>query len=155
MVACHFYHLTTSPLERALPKLLEKSYSGGYRAVVLFDSNEQVERFNTLLWTYDPNSFLPHGSAEEEGAHPILLTHKLQEKASGEKDILFVTNGASVEGAEGYIRIIDMCLKGRLHAQLVLDRNFVDGREHPAHGRRNLHQMSHAARFEHPGAQVR
>ena len=35
MTEINFYHLTFSPLERALPKLLERTLEGGKRALVL------------------------------------------------------------------------------------------------------------------------
>jgi DNA polymerase-3 subunit chi len=109
MASINFYHLTSSPLERALPKLLEKSYAGGFRSVVVVTDDVQVEKLNTLLWTYDPNSFLPHGSIAEGNPEkqPILLTATLPEVA-GQNEILFIANGALIDEAEVYERIIDM-----------------------------------------------
>jgi DNA polymerase-3 subunit chi len=71
-----FYHLTTTPLERALPRLLERAVGGGHRVLVRAASAERVEHLNTLLWTYDEASFLPHGSARDgnAAAQPIWLT---------------------------------------------------------------------------------
>lgn len=108
MSAIHFYHLTSTPLERALPKLLEKSYAGGFRTVVLADA-PRVDVLNELLWTYDPNSFLPHGSEKDGDAsmHPILLASQLPGEV-GEKEILFITNGSFAENPAPYDRVIDM-----------------------------------------------
>ncbi len=108
MVAVHFYHLTSSPLERALPKLLEKSYEGGYRTIVLADE-ARVEKLSELLWTYDPGSFLPHGTAHdgEPARHPIFLTAEMPAQA-GEKEILCITNGALVSDVVPYDRVIDL-----------------------------------------------
>ena len=61
----NFYHLTKSSLEDALPRLLLKTLQAGERAVVLLGSPERVDALNTHLWTYDPNGFLPHGSARD------------------------------------------------------------------------------------------
>ena len=60
-----FYHLLTTPLERALPRLLERACSQGHRIVIRAASSERVEHLNALLWTYDEVSFLPHGSARD------------------------------------------------------------------------------------------
>ena len=121
MTAIHFYHLTTTPLERALPKLLERCYGGGFRTIVLAEE-ARVERLNELLWTYDPNSFLPHGS-EKDGdveLQPVLilgLDPRIQIEldsriahsgASENKTILFITNGFFVENPAPYDRVIDM-----------------------------------------------
>ncbi|MBT5191635.1 MAG: DNA polymerase III subunit chi, partial [Rhodospirillaceae bacterium] len=48
-----FYHLLHWPLERALPKLLEKALERGHRAIVLAGSKERVDDLNTVLWTYE------------------------------------------------------------------------------------------------------
>jgi very-short-patch-repair endonuclease/DNA polymerase IIIc chi subunit len=75
MTTIQFYHLLSTPLERALPKLLEKAFAGGFKTLLVADSDEHIEQLNQLLWTYDPNSFLPHGSVADGQAErqPILL----------------------------------------------------------------------------------
>ncbi|MED5396188.1 MAG: DNA polymerase III subunit chi, partial [Pseudomonadota bacterium] len=42
MTEIAFYHLERSPLERALPKLLEKTLEAGKRALVVVGSVERV-----------------------------------------------------------------------------------------------------------------
>ena len=65
MVEIAFYQLRRTPLEKALPKLLEKVLESGRRAVVLTGSEERAEALNAALWTYDQGSFLPHGTARD------------------------------------------------------------------------------------------
>ncbi|MEE8275449.1 MAG: DNA polymerase III subunit chi, partial [Alphaproteobacteria bacterium] len=76
MTEIGFYHLQTTALERALPRLLAKAYEAGMRTVVLAGSEERIEALNAALWTFDPASFLPHGSARDGDvdAQPIYLT---------------------------------------------------------------------------------
>lgn len=62
MTEVGFYHLTRSPLEKALPKLLEKVVQADNRVLVLAGSAERVDALNGALWTYHPQSFLPHGT---------------------------------------------------------------------------------------------
>jgi DNA polymerase III subunit chi len=71
-----FYHLITTPLERALPRLLVRAVAQGHRIVVRAASEARVEHLNALLWSYDEASFLPHGSARDGHAmaQPIYLT---------------------------------------------------------------------------------
>lgn len=57
-----FYHLQTQTLDDVLPKLLEKAYASGQKILVKIGTNERVEFINSLLWTYEESSFLPHGS---------------------------------------------------------------------------------------------
>jgi DNA polymerase III subunit chi len=73
-----FYHLLTTPLDRALPRLLERARAEGYRVVVRGASANRVEHLNAVLWTYDEASFLPHGASRDGNAanQPIWLTHE-------------------------------------------------------------------------------
>ncbi|MBS0186159.1 MAG: DNA polymerase III subunit chi [Proteobacteria bacterium] len=88
-----FYHLTTTPLEKALPKLLEKIISQGHRILILTDSEDQTESIAIQLWTYSPLSFLPHGTHKDgfEKDQPIFLT-SLEENPNN-ADILIILNG--------------------------------------------------------------
>lgn len=76
MTEIRFYHLTTQPLERALPAILGKVLSTDRRALVLLPDAKQMKYFNDHLWTYTPESFLPHGLANAPHANlqPICLT---------------------------------------------------------------------------------
>lgn len=70
-----FYHLKRQTLEEVLPKLLQKAYATGNR-IMLKLPPEKVEEINTFLWTYNDESFLPHGSKKDGFAdeQPIWLT---------------------------------------------------------------------------------
>jgi len=76
MTEVRFYHLQRRTLEQALPKILEKVLERNWRAVVLAGSPERVDALNQHLWTFDPASFLPHGSARDGFAdrQPVWLT---------------------------------------------------------------------------------
>ena len=103
-----FYHLQKWPLERALPKLLEKILDAGKRAVVVAGSEERVEALNALLWTYDPNSFLPHGSARDGNA----LEQQVWLTAEGENpngaDFLVLTDGAASDHVANFERCFEL-----------------------------------------------
>ena len=75
MVEIAFYQLRRTPLEKALPKLLEKVLESGRRAVVLAATEERAEALNAALWTYEQGSFLPHGTARDGQSErqPIFL----------------------------------------------------------------------------------
>jgi DNA polymerase-3 subunit chi len=103
-----FYHLERSPLERALPKLLEKVLDAGKRAVVMAGSEERVDALNAVLWTYEQGSFLPHGSAADGDAaeQPIWLTTTDENPNSAE--ILVLTDGAASQRMADYERCLEM-----------------------------------------------
>jgi len=105
----NFYHLTTTSLENALPKLLEKAFSGGYRVLVLAENDARVEQLNTHLWTYDEHSFLPHGSASEAYGHaqPILLS--TSPEVPNNANLLLVTDGRIFDANnKNFERVLDV-----------------------------------------------
>ena len=108
MTEIGFYHLTRSPLERALPKLLEKAQASGARVVVMAGSDERVDALDQALWLYDPASFLPHGSARdgEALAQPIWLT--AEDENPNEATILVLTDGARSERVAEFARCLEM-----------------------------------------------
>ncbi len=71
-----FYHLTSVPLERALPRLLEKVYASGAKALLFFDDENTLKTIDDALWTYSQMDFLPHGTHHESypEKQPIYLT---------------------------------------------------------------------------------
>jgi DNA polymerase III subunit chi len=70
-----FYHLQRARLEEVLPVILERCHQRGERVLVLAGSSERVEALAALLWTYRPDTFLPHGTARDGEAErqPIFL----------------------------------------------------------------------------------
>jgi DNA polymerase-3 subunit chi len=107
-VRVDFYHLLTSPLERALPLILEKVLQTGQRAVVLAGSEVRVEALADVLWTYNPNSWLPHGTRKDGSAadQPIWLTDR--EENPNAARILVLTDGMTLDRLGNYDRCLDM-----------------------------------------------
>jgi DNA polymerase-3 subunit chi len=104
----YFYHLENRSLEQVLPTLLERSLERGWRAAVQASSKERVEALNTLLWTFREDSFLPHGAAGDgtPQAQPIYLTD--DEDNPNEAAVRFLVDGAALEDASGYVRVVHM-----------------------------------------------
>ncbi len=103
-----FYHLERQTLDQALPALLSKALSGGHRIVVKTADPQDVERLNTHLWTYDPNSFLPHGSAKDGHAEhqPVWLT--TEDENPNEADVLILINGCESAMVENFTLCCEM-----------------------------------------------
>ena len=95
-----FYHLQTTDLEHTLPVLLEKAYALGKRIVVKIGTFERVSYINTLLWTYDETSFLPHGVKSDGNAdlQPVWLTDG-DDNPNG-ATLLFLVDGANCDTAK-------------------------------------------------------
>jgi DNA polymerase-3 subunit chi len=103
-----FYHLTSWPIDRALPKLLERVLQAGQRAVVMAGSEDRIEWFANLLWTYDPNTWLPHGSRRDGAAErqPIWITDR-EENPNG-ATVLVLTDGMDAEFKASFARCLDL-----------------------------------------------
>ena len=107
-----FYHLTTQPLEKALPTLLERSIERGWTAVVQMSSQERLTALDNFLWTYAEESFLAHGTAADgdpELQHVYLTTGP---ENPNEAEVRFFIESARVspvlDGSGVYERIVVM-----------------------------------------------
>lgn len=104
-----FYHLQRQTLDEVLPKLLLKAYGAGKNIVVKIGNPERVEFINSLLWTFNDESFLPHGSKKDgfASAQPIWLTSE-DENPNG-ANFLFLVDGAALPEEElTYERVFDI-----------------------------------------------
>ena len=103
-----FYHLTTSTLDRALPRLLEKILENHQRAVILCASQERLDFLNSSLWTVGKASFIPHGSVKEglPEDQPIWLT--LQDENPNRAQFLLQTDGVDSPSLSTYSRCLDI-----------------------------------------------
>ncbi|HXP72802.1 MAG TPA: DNA polymerase III subunit chi [Stellaceae bacterium] len=108
MAEVGLYHLGATALERALPRLLERALADGQRVVVLAGSQERVAHLDSLLWTYNEASFLPHGSARDGNAarHPICLTDR-DENPNG-ATMLVLLDGTRSERMGAFARCCDL-----------------------------------------------
>jgi len=103
-----FYHLERSTLEQALPKLLEKTLAAGKRALVLAGSEQRVEALNEVLWTYDQDAWVPHGSARDGNAERQPIWFSVSEENLNNADFLFLTDGAATQTPGDYERCFEL-----------------------------------------------
>src|SRR5436190_2847764 len=108
MTEISFYHLTILPLERALPRLLEKILQAKKRAVILCATEDRLNYLNGSLWTLGKLSFIPHGSAKEGYAEdqPIWLT--LKDENPNKAQFLILTDGMESPSFLSYERCLDL-----------------------------------------------
>ncbi|MFZ2871168.1 DNA polymerase III subunit chi [Zavarzinia sp.] len=120
MAEVSFYHLEAQPLEWALPRLLTRVVDAGMRAVVVTGNAERLPFLDTALWTYDDQSFLPHGRAPDEFAaeEPVWLTADPADRPNGARVLVLVDGAAPADFAlQGIDRCLDM-FDGRDEAAL-------------------------------------
>lgn len=103
------YAHTHKPILKSLPKLLEKVYESGARAVVVVDEH-LVDEVDSQLWTFTPLAFLPHGSSKMGMAEhqPIWITSKQENPNQAQICVLVNQGGTSDYGDLGFSRILDL-----------------------------------------------
>lgn len=105
-----FYHLEQAPLARVLPDLLSKSLERDWRVIIETSDESQLEELDTMLWTYNPESFLPHSTINENlnddalEKLPILITNR--EDNSNKAHIRFFIDSGDVTAHQGYERLV-------------------------------------------------
>jgi DNA polymerase-3 subunit chi len=116
-----FYHLERTGLDQALPELLDKTLSRGWKAIVRSSSPDRLEHLDGWLWSWRDDSFLPHGLAEEPYAarQPVLLT--TGEANPNGAEALFLIDGAEPGNLQGYARAL-ILFDGKDEGQLGLAR---------------------------------
>lgn len=108
MAEVNFYHFLQGSLEKSVAKLLEKIYQAGLRSVLLMESEEKQEYYNSFLWTFHPSSFLPHGSSKEgNGEHqPLWLTTHIENPNCA--DVLVTVDGITLQDLSSFKRCLDI-----------------------------------------------
>jgi DNA polymerase-3 subunit chi len=108
MTEIRFYHLRTRTLEQALPEILTKAMGQGRRVVVRTPDMATAERLSDHLWTWKPDSFLPHGMRGDDFAdrQPVWLTNI--EENPNSADVLVLTGGAQTETTASYALCCEM-----------------------------------------------
>lgn len=107
MTRVDFYHLQKSTLDQVLPKLCEKAYLAGNRIKIMLSTDERVEFINSLLWTYNEESFLPHGSKKDGFAKEQPIFISANEENENQADLLVLADGAN-------LNVQDLCLYNRV-----------------------------------------
>jgi DNA polymerase-3 subunit chi len=107
-----FYQLMLTPMEKVVPRIVDKIYASNLRALIWVENDEQLALLNTSLWTYSTLAFVPHGcrldSEETKDQQPIWLSTTLENP--NQSTVCFVTNGQIVKNPEsfGFDRIADI-----------------------------------------------
>ena len=89
-----FYHLERRSLDDVLPNLVTRTLERGQRVLIKADSADRASAIDNLLWTYDEQSFLPHGQVGDGDAarQPVLIT--TEDANANAAQVLFLVGGA-------------------------------------------------------------
>jgi DNA polymerase-3 subunit chi len=89
-----FYHLERRTLDQVLPGLIERTLERGWRALIKTESADRAAALDSLLWTYNDQTFLPHAQEGDGDAkcQPVLIT--VEENNTNDANVLFLVGGA-------------------------------------------------------------
>lgn len=107
MTSARFYHLLSTPLEKALPKLMEAAYSNGVKTLI-HGREDQVESLDRAIWTYHPGKFVPHGTERDPypDEQPVLISTGFM--PTNEASLLVIVNGDLYEESHTFDRLFDV-----------------------------------------------
>ena len=100
MTEIRFYHLQNMPLERALPGILTQAHKRGMRSVVKFTSAETRDAMDSHLWSFHPDSFLPHSVNDTPHEQPIWLT--IDDENPNKASLLILTESSDSNPIDDY-----------------------------------------------------
>jgi len=108
MAEIRFYHLNTRTIDQALPEIVQKAFSAGHKILVRAANDADVERFNTLLWTFRPDSFIPHGSKKDGHGEqqPVWLTSGNDNPNNA--NVLIASAGVAADSLDGFTLACDI-----------------------------------------------
>ena len=72
-----FVEVTANRIEMRACEIAEKNYAQGRRLQIVAVDQKQAERLDDLLWTFKPDSFVPHGlwlGYPDEPAESVVIT---------------------------------------------------------------------------------
>lgn len=97
MTRIDFYHLQKQSLDQVLPKLIEKAYELKKNIKIKVGIEEKVEYINSLLWTFDDEKFIPHGSKKDgfSELQPIFISS--ENNNPNNSVLLFVIDDADID----------------------------------------------------------
>ena len=103
-----FYHLLHTPLEVALPSLLQKGLAAGHRMTLHSTDEAQLRHISDAMWRRDGQSFLPHGGSNDghSAMQPIFLTSNFENP--NHADILVMIDGSVAPAPSSYSKILDI-----------------------------------------------
>ncbi len=76
MTRVGFYVVQAAGLDQRLQvaaRLADKAFSQGHRIFINAADREQARSLDELLWSFRPDSFLPHALAGEENGEPVII----------------------------------------------------------------------------------
>jgi DNA polymerase-3 subunit chi len=76
-----FVETSARRMEMRACEIAEENYAQGRKVQIIVVDQEQAERLDDLLWTFKPDSFVPHGlwaGSSDEPEQPVVITTRME-----------------------------------------------------------------------------
>lgn len=110
-------------------KLLEKCYADGKRAYVLASSLEEAERFDSLLWTFREDAFIPHALYQPANEFAPAIQISTSSQTLSPQEVLVNLSDQLPTSFNQYHQVIEIVFDSPAVQQLARER-FRHYREH-------------------------
>ena len=87
-----FVQTSASRMEIRACEIAEENYAQGRRLQIIALDQEQAERLDDLLWTFKPDTFIPHDlwtGVDSKPGQPVIITSK-EEQVEGFDSLLMM-----------------------------------------------------------------
>ena len=104
-----FIEVTASRLEIRACEIAERTYVQGNRLQIIAADQQQAVRLDDLLWTFRPDSFVPHGfpkGKKDEPLPPVVITTERKKIPSFE--FLLMLDYCPIETLVQFSRVIHL-----------------------------------------------
>jgi DNA polymerase-3 subunit chi len=110
-----FVEVTANRLEMRACEIAERVYLRGDRLQISAADQPQADRIDDLLWTFRPDSFVPHGfpRGDKDGFSPPVVISIGEEKIPGFESLLML-NYCPVETVGQFSRVIHLVVADSL-----------------------------------------
>ncbi|MDA8679402.1 DNA polymerase III subunit chi [Luminiphilus sp.] len=109
MTQVDFYVLPrdgTLPVVNAVGRIAEKALSRGHRIFVSVCDEDQAHTFDGALWTFRPETFLPHALMGGDSNEPVIIGWS--EPPLEQNDVLINTTGVILDYFSRFTRLAEI-----------------------------------------------
>ena len=94
------------PVANAVGRIAEKALARGHRIFVSVGDEEQAHTFDSALWTFRAESFLPHALMSDDDKEPVSIGWS--EPPLEQNDVLINTTGVILDYFSRFMRLAEI-----------------------------------------------
>jgi DNA polymerase-3 subunit chi len=107
MVEFIFYSSKVTPLLTTVAGLVSKMYESGHKVFVLCKDEAQMNEFDTVLWVFSRDKFIPHDTTDSNipELQPVLLGLDLHMNHN-KSNVVVILNGKAIDSSTSFEKCV-------------------------------------------------